>query len=777
MALNSSGPISLAGSTTGESVAIELGLSPTGQISLNDDAVRTLLAKTGQYSEISLLDAYGKSSSISFASEYNFNDVFQKVIGTRTFDTYGQFRGINCKISGDGRTFAITESYIDNNDTSYASNARTRSTGILSVYCRSYTPNIGYQWNKEFDQIFIDGTYPSNFGQGLDLSYDGNTLAVGSFTNGTRIYIRNYNQYVNPRWQLQTHITPAGSTSPSQSGTDNGASCVSLSGDGNTLAIGNPDWFNGSVKKGAIIIYERIGTTWTSRHGWIRGSDYQATSNFAIKFGVQLKLDFAGKLLIVGVDNYTDSFNIPEYYYQSGVTSYGAFRKARIYERNNGTWSLTSTIEGNREAGNTMDIGLLIGNASKVSVSADGKVIAVSSIIEGYGSFWNPGSGYGSGLVRVYRKGFNVYGTPIWSLFQVLYDPNIQTTTYSNPPLYGSGLNVSETGKIIVVHSTSKIYFYQSKDGAAYELKQSLTFDTWNNSFVNYSAAGSITPDAKKFVFGIRDNANTTLPTFLPVSGKLYSSSPDSYEQAIVKQTYPIIYAYGTIAGQIGSLSSDEDRQLGYARADPYGIFGSTYSYADEARYILTRGSLSGYYKGEYSQIVGDVLDLGASATIPVSPTDTFSVPNFVPGMSYPQNYQSKTYHKINYIEYYLGGGVLTPSNFLQICFSGDINLIMTGYNTITIIHRGAVWSTNISRMTNVAREVQTSSYSGWNPNTLPYNETIYTFGNCENPFSYYNQFLASNANGTIYVQNFSNARFHIYLSNDGSPTNAFNTA
>jgi hypothetical protein len=42
MALNSSGAISLAGSTTGQSIAIELSLGQTTQISLNDAAVRTL---------------------------------------------------------------------------------------------------------------------------------------------------------------------------------------------------------------------------------------------------------------------------------------------------------------------------------------------------------------------------------------------------------------------------------------------------------------------------------------------------------------------------------------------------------------------------------------------------------------------------------------------------------------------------------------------------------------------------------------------------------------
>lgn len=42
MTLNSSGAISLAGATAGQSIAVELGLGTTTQISLNDTAVRTL---------------------------------------------------------------------------------------------------------------------------------------------------------------------------------------------------------------------------------------------------------------------------------------------------------------------------------------------------------------------------------------------------------------------------------------------------------------------------------------------------------------------------------------------------------------------------------------------------------------------------------------------------------------------------------------------------------------------------------------------------------------
>lgn len=62
MALNSSGPISLGGSTSGQSIALELGLSATGQISLNTPAVRTL-ANVSSGAIVMPTDFYGKANT------------------------------------------------------------------------------------------------------------------------------------------------------------------------------------------------------------------------------------------------------------------------------------------------------------------------------------------------------------------------------------------------------------------------------------------------------------------------------------------------------------------------------------------------------------------------------------------------------------------------------------------------------------------------------------------------------------------------------------------
>ena len=69
MALNSSGPISLAGSTTGQSIAVELGVSATAQISLNCTNVRTL-AGVSSGAITMPTNFYGKSSTVAGSQSY-----------------------------------------------------------------------------------------------------------------------------------------------------------------------------------------------------------------------------------------------------------------------------------------------------------------------------------------------------------------------------------------------------------------------------------------------------------------------------------------------------------------------------------------------------------------------------------------------------------------------------------------------------------------------------------------------------------------------------------
>lgn len=69
MTMNSSGPISLGGSTAGQSINLENGLSATAQVSLNDTAVRSLAGVTTPNSQIIMpTNFYGKSNLSVFVA-------------------------------------------------------------------------------------------------------------------------------------------------------------------------------------------------------------------------------------------------------------------------------------------------------------------------------------------------------------------------------------------------------------------------------------------------------------------------------------------------------------------------------------------------------------------------------------------------------------------------------------------------------------------------------------------------------------------------------------
>ena len=75
MPLNNSGPISLGGSTSGQSINLELGQSATAQVSLNDTNVRSL-AGVASGAIIMPTNFYGKGGAT-----VNFNDAIVTAAG------------------------------------------------------------------------------------------------------------------------------------------------------------------------------------------------------------------------------------------------------------------------------------------------------------------------------------------------------------------------------------------------------------------------------------------------------------------------------------------------------------------------------------------------------------------------------------------------------------------------------------------------------------------------------------------------------------------------
>lgn len=120
MALNNSGPISLGGSTTGQSVNLELGLSATAQISFNDAAVRTLTGTSSSTALIMPTNFYGKSSSLFTRRTSGVTETLRWVryVNSR-FIAGGSTAPGNILTSTDGITWSATATTPTTTDVAY----------------------------------------------------------------------------------------------------------------------------------------------------------------------------------------------------------------------------------------------------------------------------------------------------------------------------------------------------------------------------------------------------------------------------------------------------------------------------------------------------------------------------------------------------------------------------------------------------------------------------------------------------------------------------------
>jgi hypothetical protein len=168
MALNSSGKISLAGSTAGESVALELGKSATGMISMNDTVVRALAGiSTGV---IQLDDFYGKSSESFWIACIN---------GLTNTPRMADRHNIDVDAAGNLYVSILT--------------SNTSNASILR-----YLVKLNPQGQVLFSRVFGNATNPSTGNVGTNYVYvdnvnswyylfDSNTLAATTANTYTRI--------------------------------------------------------------------------------------------------------------------------------------------------------------------------------------------------------------------------------------------------------------------------------------------------------------------------------------------------------------------------------------------------------------------------------------------------------------------------------------------------------------------------------------------------------------------------------------------------------------
>lgn len=152
--------------------------------------------------------------------------------------------------------------------------------------------------------------------QPVALSGDGNTMAISDLGNetyaGSEYYIGSVKVYkkINGTWTLETTLNP--SPAPTDP-TYKFGHAIDLSYDGNTLVVGNPNGqFTPSFAPTARI-YTRSGSTWTLRQ------TLTGVNNFTL-YGWAVSISGDGNTVAVGERGYTSTIGRVYIYIKSGST-------------------------------------------------------------------------------------------------------------------------------------------------------------------------------------------------------------------------------------------------------------------------------------------------------------------------------------------------------------------------------------------------------------------------------------------------------------------------
>ncbi len=305
--------------------------------------------------------------------------------------------------------------------------------GAVTIFAR-----VGGVWNSGFSPVPPSSIAVYAFGKSVSLSADGNTLAVGlSSDNGygfAVVYTRN-----GDAWDGPVVLTrPQGARSFGHS--------LSLSSDGNVLAIG--DFNAGSGYFGMVTAFVRSAGAWSDASFPTRPTNFEG-------FGQSVSISADGNTLAVGSVGYS-TFGPVALYARAG----NAWSDAELLPRPPATQLFGSSVALSSE-GNTLAVGAPggAGNATvyarhanvwdnggllttpagadsfgtSVSISSDGNTLAVG----------DPGGGGGNyGAVRVYTRSGEA-----WNVGTSLLVP-------SGVQHFGRSVSVSSDGNTLAVGSS-----------------------------------------------------------------------------------------------------------------------------------------------------------------------------------------------------------------------------------------------------------------------------------------------------------------------------------
>jgi len=267
-------------------------------------------------------------------------------------EAFSDFSGWSVSLSSDGNRLAIGAPF------------NVGGNGYDSGHVRVYQWS-GAAWTQLGADIDGEAAYDES-GWSVSLSSDGNRLAIGAAGNdGNGInsgHVRVF-QWSGAAW------TQLGADINGEAFSDFSGWSVSLSSDGNRLAVGAP--FNvgsNGYDSGHVRVYQWSGVAWTQL-----GADIDGEAAYD-NFGSTVSLASNGNRLAVGAPLNSGS---------NGIDS----GQVRVFQWSDGTWTQLGTdIEGEAAYDNF---------GSAVSLASNGNRLAI-------GASGNDGNGFDSGHVRIF---------------------------------------------------------------------------------------------------------------------------------------------------------------------------------------------------------------------------------------------------------------------------------------------------------------------------------------------------------------------------------------
>ncbi|SHI65690.1 gliding motility-associated C-terminal domain-containing protein [Aquimarina spongiae] len=292
--------------------------------------------------------------------------------------------GENTSISADGNTVAIglwSPNWYAPNDPRHAhlwSQGVYGNNGSVRVFTKKVSSQ-GVAWEQVGDYIFPETLWEQHYygqrsGRAISLSDDGSVIAIGARGNegngvGTDTgHVRVFQKVADTsspggyKW-VQVGNDIDGTQAWSLSGFD-----VSLSGDGNVVAIGAPFFDVDDLSNAGLVrVYKR-----NVSDNWVQiGSDIEGQSGHE-RLGISVNLSDDGNTLAMTALNvgagYRDEYNRLKWDSEGVIT--------KVFKNDSNNWSLIGEFKGQEGTVTRDDRGVY------VRLTGDGKTLAITSVID-----------------------------------------------------------------------------------------------------------------------------------------------------------------------------------------------------------------------------------------------------------------------------------------------------------------------------------------------------------------------------------------------------------